>query len=172
MGALAIDSGSQLVVLTVHAVNGSVAKDYDVEYAAPAGNMLFHVGDTIFADYSRSGGGFGPENVDLTLSHGQAIDIYIGYGGSVSDLNEAPFKFAQGPQLCVQNDTCGTWAAYDLSIVLDTTTQPVPYGSYVINKTYRVLNGGVREQLPTSNTQCADWYVADVRVYVTNDAPF
>jgi hypothetical protein len=170
LAASAVGDDSQIVALTVRATADGGVDDYDVEYAVPNNGVNWSVGDLVFLQYSRDGGGWSPLKVAFTLSHGQMGDVYVGHGGAVSDFSVVPFTFVQGQARCTTSETCGTWSAYDLQIVGSNGNTNVPYGATVNVNGYRVIHGGVREQL-SATTTCADWFVADASVAVLRDAP-
>jgi hypothetical protein len=163
-----VDASSEIVALIVRASADGGTADWNVEYQVPSNGVNWTVGENIQVAYARSGGGWVPVVTSLILNFGQAVDVYIGSGGKVSDLGTVPFTFRQGASVCVQHHMCGDWADYDLEFKDTSGWIRVPYGATTTLGTYRIIHGGLAEQLTASST-CADWYVADVHVAVMRD---
>ena len=92
----------------------------------------------------------------------------VASGGSVSDLGNVPLTFRQGAAICAQHDTCGDWNRYDLEVLDNGGWTRLPHGATLTLGGYRVIHGGVAEQVSAAG--CPDWYVADVHVAVIRDA--
>jgi hypothetical protein len=159
------DATSEIVALTVQASTDAGATDWNVEYQVPANPVVWTVGEHIDVAYTRRGGGWSPEISSLTLNFGQAVDVYVGSGGVVTDLGDVPLTFRPGAAICLQHDTCGDWSGYDLEVKDTSGWTRVPYGTTTSIGGYRIVHGGVSEQL-SSTTTCMDWYIADVQVAV------
>jgi hypothetical protein len=169
LAAPAVDNGSSIVALTVRASADGGVDDFDVEYEVPNNGVSWSVGDMIVLNYSHSGGGWLPEKISFTLSHGQMVDVYVGEGSAVSDFSLVPFTFVQGRAVCTESEFCGSWSAHDIEISGSNGNTNIPYGSTVNVNGYRVINGGVREQLSPTTT-CSDWYAANASIAVLRDA--
>ncbi len=159
------DLGLTVEALTVRVADDAGTADWDVEYAVPENGVTWLVGDHVDVSYSMSGGGWSPVVASLTLGHGQAVDVYVGRGGDVSQLSDVPLTFRQGAASCLVHDTCGDWSGYDLEVQTSAGWMVVPYGTARRIGAYRIFHGGVNHQL-SSQSPCADWYIASARVAV------
>ena len=156
---------SDIVVLSVRANTDAGATDWDVEYQVPANIVTWTVGEHIDVAYAKTAGGWSPIVSSLTLNFGQAVDVYIGSGGQAADLSDVPLTFRQGSAICLKHDTCGDWSGYDLEVKAPDGWTRIPYGANTDISGYRIIHGGMAEQL-SSSSSCADWYVSNVRVAV------
>jgi hypothetical protein len=162
------DASSSVIVLTVEATSDAGTSAWDIEYQVPTSGLVWTVGSHVLVTYSEGGGGWGPQTVALTISYGQAVDVYIGKSGAVEGLTNSPFTFRQGAAVCAQHETCGDWSGYDLEVQANGGWRPVPYGATTALGGYRIIHGGVRQQT-SSNSACADWYVSSTRVAALRD---
>jgi hypothetical protein len=159
------EANSEIVALSVRTTTDATPADWDVEYQVPANNVVWTVGERVDVAYTRSAGGWSPTGSSLILNFGQAVDVYIGTGGTVADLGDVPMTFRRGSAICLQREQCGDWFGYDLEVKDTNGWTRVPYGSTTSIGGYRIIHGGMSEQLAPSTT-CKDWYVSDVQVAV------
>lgn len=158
--------------LSAQAVSWIVAdgvQKWDVE-AVVEGSKIPSLGggQKVSLSYAYQFGGFGPTRRELSLvtkmspSHG----VWTAEGGDLP-VGNMPLSLARGKSLCTTSEQCGSYDRYDIRATepLSMKMLTVSHGQTATLGPWVIVHGGYEEQTST-NSMCADWFVADVRVAI------
>jgi hypothetical protein len=144
-------------------VYDGLGKGWDIEYLVPVLNPADFTGAVVDVKYHYRFGGFGPTERQLSVVGNSGQAIYQAEGGDVKQLTGLPVQLSRGEAVCSTQDTCGNWQRYNLLATTANVSAMVGHGGVAQVGDYYIVHGGYAEQT-SSNTSCADWYVADVHV--------
>lgn len=122
------------------------------------------VGDPVSLDLHYVFGDFGPDEGRVVLTDAAGVErVVVSVAGTVADLaTPTDLLLEQGTLLCVQEDECGSWSAFDFLVTVGTEEAPVPYGGEASVGPWRVIHAGDEHQTPDTQSGCPDWFVAHV----------
>jgi len=146
---------------------GDDGRPWTIGVAIPGAVRPIAVDDAIDAFWSYFPAGFSPTIAAMTLwADDGTILAWVSHGGGLDsyDLPAFDFTLVQGDVAYRDHDTCGSWAGYDLDVLLaDGSTRTLPYGGSLDVGDLTLHHGRFDETTDFSNG-CADWFVADLLV--------
>jgi hypothetical protein len=133
------------------------------EYVAPIS------GEGVTVAFEHVLGGFGPDVGSIQIDANGGRSTWLGIAGGLLQLATGDaLALSEGEAVFERSDDCGEWRGYDLQVALGGATYPLPYGEVITAGTDYVVHGGY-EQSTGEGVQCADWFVANVRVGMTSN---
>lgn len=125
------------------------------------------VGDPVTVRYAYEVNWFGDDSGSLEVRSGDQLVAWVGQAPTAESL-AAPtgIAFSQGEALCQEDGECGSWSSHSLGVSVGGESgtagyrvPPLEIGGYLV----RVA---VLEHQTTTETRCADWYVANAAAVV------
>jgi hypothetical protein len=153
-------SSSALVWLELEDATGD---RYVVAITGGDSTPAFEMGEPLAIDYSFAQGDFGPDVGSLELrDEVGGLRGWVAEAGGLNDLrlpDELEAVTEAAPICYDQTEGCGDWSRYDLDVVLDGATNPLPYGATLEVGDLALLHGG-HDQQTGAGEGCPDWFVA------------
>lgn len=125
-------------------------------------------GSLVTVRTSRDRQDFGPTRSYATVTVHDDVAFYFGQAGAPKDLDlPSGVTAALGPAICKSHDSCGEFALYalDVSVLGQSTSVATATAATVGN--YDLWHARTAEATG-SQTQCADWFVADTAFAVAH----
>lgn len=138
--------------------------------AANVAIALPPVGEAVAVDYHHRPGGFSPPDSHLAIRATAKLVFWLGDSGGVAGLDAlSEIAFTQGAAVCTQHSDCITaWTLNDLEATSGGNTVSVPFGESARLGMFDVTDAAV--QVQTGESTCADAFVAQATVLVTEHA--
>jgi hypothetical protein len=148
-------------------VIGDDARPWTMGVAIPGAVRPIAVDDPVDGFWSYSPGGFSATIAALTLwADDGSILAWVSHGASLEayDVPAFDFTLTQGDVVYRSHDICGSWAGYDIEVVMmDGSTARLPYGGSLDVGDLTLHHGSFDRATDYSNN-CSDWFVADLLV--------
>lgn len=129
-------------------------------------------GTQVSVHFSAGGGGFAPELNTLSVSAASELAFHYASGGAVQQLGLPDgWHVSQGDALCERTESCGKWSGYDVRVTPPAGVEAVLRAGEVKHLAGYSVSSSSAQQLPSTGSGCADWYVSSSELLLVRDVP-